>query len=457
MIARYPKIERLLTTIRVWDMNQWSDAVGFCGLFLAAYGMFFKRYIAHAGFLLMVLSWGFTLRALGRELIRDKLFLLSVVFALFLVLRTGVALVEFREYHSEIVRGMLKLVGVGFFLVYVFAYWLFRAKGRWNEVILTVWVGFLVQILWKLDWSHLPETLHLYWTGVKRAKFGTSINRFGLWSAVVLLSCLLLFGPMWRSAASRWASGAIRVFWIIMCSVSMMGVVFSQSRAAWLAVAVVFPPVMIYYLYRVNHLKVRSLALIAVLLIMAASLTNFPQIFNQRITADIDSYVDIIFDSDEIDVTRGSGNVQSISQRLLIFKLFWEKYMDRPVWGYGPGASHMLMSNATAEYAPITRYSHFHNAIFEVLIQLGGVGLLFYACFFSLIIQQLWKGRCGGHIDTEYFLLTIGALALTAVGSMFGQPLTDTKGIYLIGFLGGICYSFRFVSAGSPVGRKKPL
>jgi len=214
---------------------------------------------------------------------------------------------------------------------------------------------------------------------------------------------------------------------------------------------------MIYHLYRVNHLKVRSLALIAALLIMAASLTNFPQIFNQRITADIDSYVDIIFDSDAIDVTRGSGNVQSISQRLLIFKLFWEKYIDRPVWGYGPGVSQMLMSNATAEYAPITRYSHFHNSIFEVLIQLGGVGLLFYACFFPLIIRQLWKGRCGGHVDSDYFLLTIGALALTAVGSMSGQPLTDTKAVYLIGFLGGICYSFRFVSAGPSVDRKKPL
>jgi hypothetical protein len=179
MIARYPKIERRLTTIRVWDMNQWSDAVGFCGLFLAAFGMFFERHIANAGFLLMVLSWGFTFRTLGRELIRDKLFMLSVVFALFLLVRTGVALVEFREYHSIIVHGMLKLVGVGFFLVYVFAYWLFRAKGRWNEVILTAWVGFLVQILWKLDWAHLSETLHLYWTGVTRAKFGTSINRFG--------------------------------------------------------------------------------------------------------------------------------------------------------------------------------------------------------------------------------------------------------------------------------------
>jgi O-antigen ligase len=453
MDTNFSSARRLITTIRVWDMNRWAEAVGICGLFFAAYGMFFERYIAYAGFLLMVLSWGFTFKSLGRELIRDRLLLLSVVFVLFLVLRTGVAVAEFKDYSGIIVEGMLKLAGVGFFLVYVFAYWLFRAKGRWNEVILIVWVGFLQQILYKLDWADLPQTLHLFWTGAKRAKFGTSVNRFGLWSAVVLLSCLLLVRPMWRSAACRWVSRTKRVFWITMCSVSMMGVIFSQSRSAWLGVTVVFPPVMIYHLYRMNQLKARLVAPIAALLIMAASLTNFPQIFAERIMVDIDSYDDIIFSGEAIDATSGSVNIQSISQRLLIYKLFWEKFAERPVWGYGPAASHILMRNATAEYAPIAQYDHFHNSVFEVLIQLGGVGLFFYACFFSLVIHQLWKGRCGGYLETEYFLLAIGALGLTAVSCMFGQPLTDTKGIYLTGFLGGICYSFRFASAVSSTGR----
>jgi O-antigen ligase len=123
---------------------------------------------------------------------------------------------------------------------------------------------------------------------------------------------------------------------------------------------------------------------------------------------------------------------------------FFEKWKERPLIGYGPGTSRILLKRADGQYEKISRYDHFHNILFDLTIQLGIVGLILYAGCFFVIIRQLVRGKQRGQLELDYYLVALGGLALIGIAAQSAQPLNDTKGLYAVGLLGGIAYAWTF-------------
>ena len=413
--------------IKSRSFNQWVERAGVAGLFVFAFGMLFKKSVAHAGIFLMTLSFGLGLKSMGRELLRDRLFLLSIAFFMFLVLRTIFAALEFSEYKTLLAEGALKLFGAGFFLAYVTAYWLYRAKDKWSEIIIVLMAGFLVQILRQMDWGNITDYLHLILTAGERATFGFSTNRFGLFSALIFLCCLLLYRQIWgRSSAKVWYILRL-VFWGLICSISALGVYFSQSRSAWIAAAIVTPTAAVWNYTRNKRRDWKPLVVVAGLVILAFTMANCPKLIDRR------------FD------------LSGMDSRIRLYHLAWEKWKEQPLFGKGPGTSRILVQQGGNELAleKSTGADHFHNVILDIAAQIGAVGIVFFGISFYFIAHEAFAAKNAKSSDREYILFALSGIVLILLTGIPNQPLSSPHGVYLIGFLGGICYSYKF-TGGNP-------
>jgi O-antigen ligase len=418
--------QNFLSTIKTRSFRQWIELAGVAGLFVFAFGMLFKKHVAHAGISLMTLSFALHLKDLGKGLVRDRLLILAMAFFCYLALRTCFALLEFPEYKMLILSGALKLFGAGFFLSYVVGYWMFQARGKWSAVLIAMLVGFLVQILRQMDWGHVVETVTLISTGFQRATFGFSTNRFGLFSALMILACMLLHRQVWGSnAGSIWHKARITL-WALMSLVSIWGLAFSQSRSAWFAFALVMPLTVLYKLKQTRKIKLKSLLVIGSLFFAAAAAINIPEIIERRMAPGIDS--------------------ASISARLSLYQIAWANWKEHPLFGRGPGTSWIMIQQAGDEYAAVKRFDHLHNVLFDIAAQAGVLGIVFYGLFFYLVFRQARVARDFEGMDREYLYFALGGIILILLTGIPNQPLSSPHGVYLIGFLGGICYSFKFAS-----------
>lgn len=435
-------IRKILTVAVHPHVIQWINGVGVIGLFIFAFGIFFKNRTANDGILIMGIAFVLIFRPIDKRLIRDPLLVSGSIFFLFVSILAVRAIIEFDGYQVMIINRMF-LCGCVFMLIFLVAFWMHQARGKWNWIFFAFLTGFLAQINRKGEWANFTEAALLYWNGVERAGFGSSVNRFGLWSAIILLACALLHKRLWGCSENKFWYGIRITFWFFMCSVSAMGLVFSQSRAAWLASAIVTIPIVLYQSYKTKQLEFKAIALLAIISIGVAFLTNLPEIAGRRVFSDKDAYKKLIegnIDFQTESVTGGSG----ITERLELYELFFEKWKERPILGYGPGTSEILLKKMHGQYEWMSRYDHFHNILFDVTLQLGVVGLILYAGCFFIIIRQLVRGKQRGQLELDYYLVAFGGLALIAIAAQFAQPLNDPKGLYAVGLLGGIGYAWTF-------------
>ncbi len=415
--------------------------VGVVGLLIFAFGIFFKERTANSGIFIMGTAFVLLLRPIGKSLIKDPLLIFGSIFLLFVSTSAVRAVFDFDSDQILIVNGMF-INGFIFLLVFLVAFWMHQARERWAWIFFSLMTGFLAQLIRKFDWTNFTETAFLYWTGVTRAGFGSSVNRFGLWSSIILLVCALLYKRRWGSPANKFWYALRVIFWIFMCSISAMGIVFSQSRSAWLASVIIIIPIVFYHLYKTNQIKFKAVALLAIISIGITFLTNLPEIAEQRVASGKEVFKKLI--EGNIDFQAATITDSSILERYKLYELFLEKWKERPILGYGPGTSEILLKRVGSHYEQLSRYDHFHNVVFDLLPQLGVVGLILYAGCFCIIIRQLVHGKRHAHIELDYYLVALGGFSLIAVAGQFAQPLAATRGLYAVGLLGGIGYAWTF-------------
>ena len=415
--------------IKGLSFRQWVESAGVVGLFVFAFGILFKKSVAHAGILLMTLSFGLSLKELGKEVFRDRLLLLSIAFFAFLMFRTIFAALEFPGHKAMLVDGALKLFGAGFFLVYLVAFWLHRANDKWGEILIIFSAGFLVQVLRQMDWGNLIGRIHPIFAGAVRATFGFSTNRFGLFSAVVILACLLLYRQIWGHSDKAFWHKARIVLWIFLCALSIAGLAFSQSRSAWFASALVMPMAIGFKLKQAKKLKLKPVLLIGLLFLIIAAAINLPKLIDRRLGSGIDSV--------------------SISARLSLYSIAWDNWKTHLLFGIGPGTSWLMIQQAGEEHAAVKSYDHLHNVVLDIGAQVGLVGIAFFVLNFYLIVRQAFCAGLANEAERGYVLFALSGIALILLTGIPNQPLSSPHGVYLIGFLGGFCYSNKFAPTDS--------
>jgi O-antigen ligase len=413
--------------IKTCSLNDWIDTAGVAGLYVFAFGMLLRKSIAYTGIIMMGAAFAFVLKDRWREVIRDRLVQMSIVFFFFLVFRTLFAAFEFPEHVPLLISGALKLFGTGFLLVYVTAFWLHHARGSWDKVLIVLMAGFLVQVLRQMDWGNAVQQLQLIGTGAERATFGFSTNRFGLFSAIILLACLLLHRPIWGPPVGRRVEYAARIaFWLLMGCLSGAGLVFSQSRSAWLGAALIIPLAMAFEALDRRRLRVWRLAPIlaaALLVLIVFSVTDAGKVLQRRLAPGIDE--------------------PSVSARLSLYDIAWENWKGHPLFGRGPGTSWLMIQLAGDEHAGVKEFDHLHNVLFDMAAQVGVVGIVLIASSAFLFTRRGRHRRYAETGERSFILFALGGLSVMFVTGIVNQPFHSPHGVFLVGYLGGICYSIR--------------
>jgi O-antigen ligase len=134
----------------------------------------------------------------------------------------------------------------------------------------------------------------------------------------------------------------------------------------------------------------------------------------------------------------------SVSARLSLYEIAWDNWKKHPLVGRGPGTSRLMIQQAGEEYEAVKRYDHLHNVFFDMAAQIGIVGIAFVGFSWFLIIRQASHSKSFKSIDKKYVLFALGAIAMMLGTGIVNQPFHSPHGVYLAGFLGGICYSSKF-------------
>lgn len=424
--------------------GQSVELIGTAGLLIFAFCAFLSTSGVSVGLGLLLV--GILLnRSVWTSLTRDPVMILFLVSTAYLVLRTVWAIWEFpdsKELQGDQAWDWFRL---WFFLCV--AWWINGDLKRLKWVLLLPLIGLLTGAIF-----YLSQDLSILWSG-ERTGFHLRIIAFGLYSSAIILGLLLLAPRIWGKRENLFLF-AIRVcLWLIPLVLMTHGLIIAQSRGAWLAAAVVIPPtVAVRYLLLRKHRgsspwrRVGFVTLVMILLAMLI-LTNLSTIRN-RIAHEGEMFA-ALYRGDYDDIpTLGFG------VRVQTFRFGMEKWLERPVFGWGPGSTEYLISHSNRPNLMHPDYrrgyawlDHLHITYLEVLVRFGLVGALLILTVIGFLLKGVWNAYRDKRLPGDYALFFAGAFALTAVWSLSDFRLlhTDWRSYWIL--LGGSAYGFRLSSA----------
>jgi O-antigen ligase len=424
--------------------RQAVELIGTAGLLIFALSAFLSTSGVSIGLGLLLVAILLN-RSVWPSLRRDPVIMLFVASTIYLVLRTVWAIWEFPD--SKELQGDQAWDWFRLWLFLCVAWWINGDLKRLKWVLLLPLAGLLVGAMY-----YLSGNLSVLWSG-ERTGFHLRIIAFGLYSSTIILGLLLLAPRIWGKRENL-AFFALRVcLWLIPLVLMTHGLIIAQSRGAWLAAVVVIPPMIVvrYLLLRKRRgsspWRRIGLAAIAVILLAILIQTNLPTIRN-RISQEEEMF-SALYRGDFDDIpTLGFG------VRVQTFRFGMEKWLERPIFGWGPGSTEYLISHSNRpnlmhpdlkrEYAWL---DHLHITYLEVLVRFGLVGAFLILTVIGFLLKGLWNAYREMRLPADYALFLAGAFALTAVWSLSDFRLlhTDWRSYWIL--LGGSAYAFRLPSA----------
>lgn len=420
--------------------QQIIDCLGTAGLLLFAFSAFLSTTGLSIGLGLLVAALLLN-RSLWPGLKRDPFLILCVVSSTYLILLTLWAIWEFPDS-----RRLQEKQAWDWFRLWLFlcvGWWINGDRKRIRWVLLLALVGLLTGMAYALS-SHF----NLLWSGM-RTGFHLKIIAFGLYSSTAILG-LLLMAPRILGKKGNLPFFAIRVgLWLIALVLLTQGLIITQSRGAWLAAILVIPPLVIlsYFVSWTRQVSSRWLAtgLVSFVVVLFALLiwANLPTIQN-RVSQEQKTF-EATWKLDFNDIpTRGFG------VRVQAFRFGLSKWLERPIFGWGPGSTEYLISQSgdpTLQH-PLSGggyawLDHLHNTYLEVLVRFGLVGAFLILTVLGFLLRSLWIAHRERRLPTDYTLFLTGMFPLMAIWSLSDFRLLhpDWRSYWIL--LGGIAYGFR--------------
>jgi O-antigen ligase len=393
--------------------------------------------------------------SLLRELRRDSLVVLGGASIVYLVIRTLWAIWEIPETtHFQVSQAW---AWFRLWLFLIVACWLHGESRQSGRLLLFALSGLLAGTV-----SHLLIHPHILWSGT-RTGFHLKIIAFGLYSSTAILG-LSVFAPrLWGRRKPR-LFFAFRVgLWLITVAILIQGLIMTQSRGAWLTAATVIPPVIMVRYWRVDSKERGSwrlrVPLVCLALLACAALVgvNLPTV-SHRLSQEKEMFAAAWRGDFEAVPSVGFG------VRVHTFRFGVTKWLERPLFGWGPGSTEYLISQSGL---PQLRHSemvdgewreghewldHLHNTYLEILVRFGLVGAFFIVSVLGLLARGLWISRREARLPVDHAWFLAGALALMAIWSLSDFRLLhpDWRSYWVL--MGGIMGTFRMPRAvpGSP-------
>jgi O-antigen ligase len=369
-----------------------------------------------------------------RILGRDRVFWLLVFFLGYMAWTTLLAIRAQPDSLNGQFNGILRFGQLLLFLP--LAYWLKADKKRIRWALILGMASLAVGLMLCPDWSHWMEALQGRRVPIKR--WGHLI--IGLYAETALLG-LLLFGPFFWLHPKR-LSNRIRglCLWMVLVVFFLQFVIISGSRNVWLAVLLVFPPVL-FIRYR-HLLKSRQFRFPRRWVIIPAALVAVA--LSVVVTGSYHSVAERLGREHEdferlVKLETEGYNEYGFGVRVLLNIFGIEKFKERPLFGWGPGTD-------------FKKYGmpHLHNAYLEVLVRFGLAGVVFFALLaFFLFHGLLWAKKKAG-MPPDLWLFLLGTFLLTALWCLTDYRLGRADFRFFFIFIAGISYTFYLHKKPSP-------
>lgn len=340
-----------------------------------------------------------------RGLARHPLPWLVLVFIVYAVLQAAYAarltpelsFGKHLSYNAEPVR-----VGV---LTCVIGAWLAEERPCRMSLLLGLMVaGFVLAALVCTPWPRLDAIV----TGALRLRLRYAENIVGEYAAMGLL-LLSLFAlsrmPRRRGATIAWAAILIPVGVLLLACL-----LYAQSRAAWLAAALVVPLATFACLRDVHRHWHRPAVIalgVATLAVIAALGVGYTLVVHR------------LAGGETIAAALAHGELaglpsSSVTLRMQLGALGWHAWTSHPLLGIGLRSIRPLIDASgihMGSYVP----PHLHNAYLQILLGLGVIGAGLLLAAFMLLVHELWLARRAGDAGSALFWALLGCLAIALI------------------------------------------
>ena len=383
-------------------------------------------------------------------LTRDRMFGLFLIFAVFILAEAWRGATHFpAALQRQWTDAGKWLLLFGFLII---GWWLNADLRRINAVLLTALLGFLIGMLHSARWEEVIH-FHTDW----QTGFQMAASTSGLISVTAILGLLLFIPRIFGAAEPGWRFALKAAVWLVLLYLCAFALVASQSRATWLAAAIVFPPVLGYryfQVWRASETSVRHLpvlALLALFLLAGGVFINADSL-SRRTGADLEVVASLL-KGRTADLPESS-----FAYRYQVQRFGLEKWLERPWLGWGAGASRPLIA---ASGRP-ELYNHqfgqwmasMHNAYLEILVRFGLAGAAFFAAIAWYLIRSLAEARRLGRLPEDYWLFLAASLAITGIWGFGSHFLVEAwRGYWLL--LAGMIYTFTLQSRQSSETRRR--
>lgn len=393
--------------------------------------------LAYAGILFMVIGFIGSIPFIWPTLRRDRLFQLLCGFGIYLAVLASWAAWRFPETALLQLKDAWSLIQL--LLLLIAAWWLGARESRITTLLLLAMLGFIVKSLYILDMTQWLAIVQ----GQLRVGLGMNIVPFGFYCATGVVGLVLMAPRFWGSAHQSTLFGLRMAVWVLCLGLLIEGVIVSQSRITWLALILTLPPLLAWSIYgklkraRPEHYKKFVVAgLLATALVTTLVAMNLGT-FKHRLMDEWGT-VNILLDGDFSNLPYHKES--SIGVRVHLTRYGFNKWMERPLFGWGPGSSKWLIEKQDQE--ELRQWPHLHNTYIEVLVRLGVVGALFFAGILWLMLRTIRRAHQSGRLPTDLYMFLLGVFGMSLVWSVGEFRLVHSDWHFYWLLFGGIAYTY---------------
>lgn len=418
-------------------------ALGVSSLAFAFFWLPVPQLFDIACYLLILLFVPMLMAPSNRDLRRDPVILLGILFFLFTVCSIVWHRMTLPD-HFPATTSDRRFLRVLYFVAIAYAISRSRVITAWR-LLGVAFVGLLVYLAIQFD----PAEWIRAWHG-GRVDFGIHNAQH---TGIVFSTCALgfsVFTPrfyIWTKKVPRIAASLCALIWVCAWLLSVWGVFVSQTRGVWLGlcVALVLLPALLGFAYLLRgrpqfSLRKPLLAGVAglVLVSLLAGSLDIPALVSERLEAE-----EVTWESLRQAATHEEQDLSSIEVRVASWSAATGWIMERPFMGWGGRGSRPLIRNSDLFSDTFKKnFNHLHNSYLQVLVEIGLIGAMFIVVLMTLIARATIEAYRHRRMPLDVFLFAWIFFPFWLVVSLFESYIIYPSGTYLVAIVTGFFYSY---------------